>query len=314
MSTHEPPRPSAPPLTPKKVTTSTLRQMKADGERITMVTCYDATFARLCDAGGADVFLVGDSLGMVVQGESTTLPVTLDDIVYHTRAVRRGVARAHVVADMPFMSYQGSVHEAVQNAGRLLKQGGAESVKLEGGEEVCEAIDKMVRAGIPVMGHVGLTPQSVHAMGGFKVQGKDPEAARAILRDAKAIEQAGAFAIVLEGMPVELARVITAQLSIPTIGIGAGPDCDGQVLVIYDLLGMNPDFQPKFVKRYAELGQEIPAAVSRFRSEVRGGAFPAEAHSFHTKAPLFRPTEVVPRLVIAEDEEESATGLYGVPV
>lgn len=314
MSTQDPPRPSAPPLMPRKVTTSTLRQMKADGERITMVTCYDATFARLCDAGGADVFLVGDSLGMVVQGESTTLPVTLDDIVYHTRAVRRGVARAHVVADMPFMSYQGGVNEAVQNAGRLLKQGGAESVKLEGGEEICEAIDKMVRAGIPVMGHVGLTPQSVHAMGGFKVQGKDPEAARAILRDAKAIEQAGAFAIVLEGMPVELARVITAQLSIPTIGIGAGPDCDGQVLVIYDLLGMNPDFQPKFVKRYAELGQDIPAAVGRFRGEVRGGEFPAEAHSFHAKTPLFRPTEVVPRLVHAEDEEESATGLYGVPV
>lgn len=314
MSTQDPPRPAAPPLMPRKVTTSTLRQMKADGERITMVTCYDATFARLCDAGGADVFLVGDSLGMVVQGESTTLPVTLDDIVYHTRAVRRGVARAHVVADMPFMSYQGSVNEAVQNAGRLLKQGGAESVKLEGGEEICEAIDKMVRAGIPVMGHVGLTPQSVHAMGGFKVQGKDPDSARAILRDAKAIEQAGAFAIVLEGMPVELARVITAQLSIPTIGIGAGPDCDGQVLVIYDLLGMNPDFQPKFVKRYAELGTGIPAAVAQFRTEVRSGEFPAEAQSFHTKVPLFRPTEVVPRLALAQDEEEQATGLYGVPV
>lgn len=308
--------PKAPrPALPKKITVSTLRQMKADRERITMVTCYDATFARLSDAGGADVLLVGDSLGMVVQGESTTLPVTLDDIIYHTRAVRRGVHRAHVVADMPFMTYQGSVQDALQNAGRLLKQGGAESVKLEGGEEVCEAIDKMVRAGIPVMGHVGLTPQSVHAMGGFKVQGKDPEAARAILRDAKAIEQAGAYAIVLEGMPVELARVITAHLTIPTIGIGAGPDCDGQVLVIYDLLGMNLEFQPKFVKRYAELGQAIPDAIAQFKGEVQSGVFPAEAHSFHTKAPLFRPTEVVPRIVRAEDDEEQElTGLYGVPV
>jgi 3-methyl-2-oxobutanoate hydroxymethyltransferase len=299
---------------PKKVTVSTLRQMKADGDRITMVTCYDATFARLCDAGGADVFLVGDSLGMVVQGETTTLPVTLEDIIYHSRAVRRGVSRAHVVADMPFMTYQGGVNEALLNAGRLLKEGGAESVKLEGGEEVCEAIEKMVRAGIPVMGHVGLTPQSVHAMGGFKIQGKDPEGARAILRDAKAIEQAGAYAIVLEGMPVELARVITAQLSIPTIGIGAGVECDGQVLVIYDLLGMNPDFQPKFVKRYAELGRDIPAAVAQFKTEVRSREFPAEAHSFHSKAPLFRPTEVARLVTAPGEDDDAAMGLYGVPV
>jgi 3-methyl-2-oxobutanoate hydroxymethyltransferase len=300
-----------------KVTVQTLRQMKADGERITMVTCYDASFARLCDQGGADVFLVGDSLGMVIQGESTTLPVTLEDIIYHTRAVRRASGRAHVVADMPFMSYQGSVEEALKNAGRLLKEGGAESVKLEGGEEIAETVERMVRAGIPVMGHVGLTPQSVHAMGGFKVQGRDPEAARRILREARALEQAGAFAIVLEGMPVELARVITQSLDIPTIGIGAGVDCDGQVLVLYDLLGMNLEFAPKFVKRYAELGRVVPEAVARFREEVRGGTFPSEAHSFHAKGPLFRPTEVRavrPSSVDPSDDDEAATGLYGVPV
>ena len=301
--------------TAKKVNVTTLRQMKADAERITMVTCYDATFARLCDRGGADVLLVGDSLGMVIQGETTTIPVTLDDITYHTRAVRRGVERAHVVADMPFMSYQTGVQDALQNAGRLLKEGNAESVKLEGGVELAETVDRFVRAGIPVMGHVGLTPQSVHAMGGFKIQGRDPDSARAILRDAKAIEQAGAYAIVLEGMPVELARVITAQLSIPTIGIGAGPDCDGQVLVLYDLLGMNAEFAPKFVKRYAELSTIVPDAVKAFKDEVRSGAFPAEAHTFHSKTPLFRPTEVLPdRSSVDDDDEGSVGGLYGVPV
>lgn len=301
--------------TAKKVNVTTLRQMKADAERITMVTCYDATFARLCDRGGADVLLVGDSLGMVIQGETTTIPVTLDDIIYHTRAVRRGVERAHVVADMPFMSYQTGVQDALQNAGRLLKEGNAESVKLEGGVELAETVDRFVRAGIPVMGHVGLTPQSVHAMGGFKIQGRDPDSARAILRDAKAIEQAGAYAIVLEGMPVELARVITAQLSIPTIGIGAGPDCDGQVLVLYDLLGMNAEFAPKFVKRYADLSSVVPDAVKAFKEEVRSGAFPAEAHTFHSKTPLFRPTEVLPERAIGDDDEEgSIGGLYGVPV
>lgn len=301
--------------TAKKVNVTTLRQMKADAERITMVTCYDATFARLCDRGGADVLLVGDSLGMVIQGETTTIPVTLDDIIYHTRAVRRGVERAHVVADMPFMSYQTGVQDALQNAGRLLKEGNAESVKLEGGVELAETVDRFVRAGIPVMGHVGLTPQSVHAMGGFKIQGRDPDSARAILRDAKAIEQAGAYAIVLEGMPVELARVITAQLSISTIGIGAGPDCDGQVLVLYDLLGMNAEFAPKFVKRYAELSTLVPDAVKAFKDEVRSGAFPAEAHTFHSKTPLFRPTEVLPdRSSVDDDDEGSVGGLYGVPV
>jgi 3-methyl-2-oxobutanoate hydroxymethyltransferase len=295
-----------------KVTVTTLRQMKAESEKITMVTCYDATFARLCDRGGADVLLVGDSLGMVVQGEENTLPVTIEDMVYHTRAVRRGTKRAHVVSDMPFMSYQSGWQDALRSAGRLMKEGGAESVKLEGGEDAAEAIDRLVRAGIPVMGHIGLTPQSVHAMGGFKVQGKDPEGARRIIADARAVEEAGAYAIVLEGMPVELARVITSSLRIPTIGIGAGAACDGQVLVIYDLLGMNDEFQPKFVKRYAELAKTIPEAIGRFREEVRSGEFPTDAHSFHSKTPLFRPQEVVPRRASSTDEE--FTGLYGVPV
>ena len=266
--------------TAKKVNVTTLRQMKADAERITMVTCYDATFARLCDRGGADVLLVGDSLGMVIQGETTTIPVTLDDIIYHTRAVRRGVERAHVVADMPFMSYQTGVQDALQNAGRLLKEGNAESVKLEGGVELAETVDRFVRAGIPVMGHVGLTPQSVHAMGGFKIQGRDPDSARAILRDAKAIEQAGAYAIVLEGMPVELARVITAQLSIPTIGIGAGPDCDGQVLVLYDMLGLYPGKKGRFVKDFMAEAQSIEGAVKNYVEAVKNGRFPGPEHCY----------------------------------
>jgi 3-methyl-2-oxobutanoate hydroxymethyltransferase len=294
---------------PKKVTATTLRQMKADGERITMVTAYDATFARLVDEGGADAILVGDSLGMVIQGEENTLAVTLDDIIYHTRAVRRGTKRAHVVGDMPFMSYQHDPIEALKSAGRLVKEGGAESVKLEGGEDYAPAVEKIVRAGIPVMGHIGLTPQSVHAMGGFKVQGKTAAQAQRLLRDAKALEAAGAYAIVLEGMPVELARVITRAVSIPTIGIGAGVDCDGQVLVIYDLLGMNLEFKPKFVKRYLELGGSIPDAVARFKAEVARAEFPAEAHTFHADGPLFQP-----RAVESAADEAEVTGLYGVPV
>jgi 3-methyl-2-oxobutanoate hydroxymethyltransferase len=292
--------------------------MKADGERITMVTAYDATFARLCDQGGADVLLVGDSLGMVIQGEENTLPVSLEDIIYHTRAVRRGTRRAHVVADMPFLSYQGDKNEALRNAGRLLKEGFAESVKLEGGEAFAETVEWLVRAGIPVMGHVGLTPQSVHAMGGFKVQGKEPAEARRIARDAKVLEEAGAYAVVLEGVPVELSRMITRSLSIPTVGIGAGVDCDGQVLVIYDLLGMNLEFKPKFVKRYAELGRLIPEAVAEFAREVQGGAFPAEEHSYHAKSPLFRPHEVPSpeerESTAGADDEDAVPGLYGVPV
>ena len=260
----------------KKVTIPHIRRMKASGQRITMLTAYDATFARLVDDGGTDVILVGDSLGMVIQGEENTIPVTLDEMIYHCRAVRRGARRAHVVCDMPFMSYHGDPIEALTNAGRLMKEGGAESVKLEGA--MPQVVSKLVGAGIPVMGHLGLTPQSVHAMGGFRIQGKDPDQAQRIVDEAVALEQAGIYALVLEGVPAELARVITQSLQIPTIGIGAGIDCDGQVLVIYDLLGMNPDFKPRFVKKYMDLGHAIPDAVAAYKQEVRDGVFPAEEH------------------------------------
>ncbi|MEQ8277709.1 MAG: 3-methyl-2-oxobutanoate hydroxymethyltransferase [Deltaproteobacteria bacterium] len=298
----------------KQVTASTLRQMKADGERITMITAYDATMARLVDRGGADVILVGDSLGMVIQGAQNTLAVTLDDIIYHTRAVVRGASRAHVVADLPFMSYQADPTEGFRSAGRLMKEGGAHSVKLEGGAVYAPLVERLVGAGIPVMGHLGLTPQSVHAMGGFKVQGKDAAAAERILRDAKALEAAGAYAIVLEGVPVELSRVVTAQLSIPTIGIGAGVDCDGQVLVCYDLLGMFEDFVPKFVKRYAKLGDAVVEAVGEYKREVVEGTFPEERHTFHSKEQLFRPVEVVRPAPQEIDDDDEVGGLYGVPV
>lgn len=286
MSKHSAPAPT------KRVTVPELRAMKNRGERITMITAYDAMFARLVDEGGADAILIGDSLGMVVQGNDDTLGVTVDDIIYHTRAVARGARRSHIVADMPFMSYQADPVEALRNAGRLLKEGGAHAVKLEGGVEIADTVKRMVGAGIPVMGHLGLTPQSVHAMGGFKVQGKHADAAERILADAKALEAAGAYAVVLEGIPVELARIVTQSLSIPTIGIGAGVDCDGQVLVLQDLLGLDLSFAPKFVKRYARLGDIVPAAVAAYRDEVRQGSFPTEAHSFHTKEPLFQPRDV----------------------
>jgi 3-methyl-2-oxobutanoate hydroxymethyltransferase len=296
----------------KPVTVSTLRQMKAESQPITMLTAYDATFARLVDEGGADAILVGDSVGMVVQGQENTLPVTLEDMIYHCRAVRRGTRRAHVVCDMPFMTYQGDANEALANAGRLMKEGGAHAVKMEGGRSIVPAVEKIVSAGIPVMGHLGLTPQSVHAMGGFKVQGKVPDEARRILDDAVALERAGAYALVLEGVPSELARMITRSLSIPTIGIGAGVECDGQVLVIYDLLSMNLEFKPKFVKRYAELGKLIPEAVAEFRREVVAGEFPTEAHSFKAAGRLFTPTEVTRKPSVFDDEDP--TGLYGVPI
>ena len=285
-----------------RVTVPSLRAMKDRGERITMVTAYDAMFARLADEGGADALLIGDSLGMVVQGRDDTLGVTVDDIVYHTRAVVRGARRAHVVADMPFMSYQADPTEAVRNAGRLVKEGGAHAVKLEGGADVAPVVRRCVAAGIPVMGHLGLTPQSVHAMGGFKVQGRRAEAAQRILADARSLEAAGAYAIVLEGIPVELARIVTQALEIPTIGIGAGVDCDGQVLVMQDLLGMDLSFAPKFVKRYARLGEVVPEAIRAFRDEVRSGAFPGEEHTFHTDAALFGPRAA------DEDEARAAAG------
>jgi len=264
----------------EKVTIHTLRQKKAAGDKITMLTCYDATFARLLDDGGVDILLVGDSLGMVVQGNATTLPVTLDEMIYHTRAVVRGARRAQIVGDMPFMSYQTSPEDALRAAGQLMKQGGAEAIKLEGGAQHAELIRRLVVSGIPVMGHIGLTPQSYYQLGGFKVQGRDATSAERLLEDARVLEEAGAYAIVLEGIPLEVAARITAEVSVPTIGIGAGPHCDGQVLVIYDLLGMNEEFKPKFVKRYENFAVRIRTAVDEFIDEVKNGRFPSEDESF----------------------------------
>jgi 3-methyl-2-oxobutanoate hydroxymethyltransferase len=254
--------------------------MKARQERIAMVTAYDATFAQMIDEGGADMLLVGDSLGMVVQGLDSTLPVTVDEMIYHCRAVSRGARRALVVGDLPFMSWQLSTEQALKNAARFLSEGGAQAVKLEGGVEAADTVRKLVRLGIPVVGHVGLTPQSVHAMGGFRVQGKTAEAADGVLADAVAIADAGAFAIVLEGIPSDLAALITARIDIPTIGIGAGVSCDGQVLVCYDLLGLTPNMRPKFVKRYAELYAEGKQAVASYCSEVKSGVFPSAEFAF----------------------------------
>jgi 3-methyl-2-oxobutanoate hydroxymethyltransferase len=295
-----------------KVTIHTLKKLKQVGQRICMVTAYDATFARILDDAGADVILVGDSMGMVIQGNDSTLPVTMDQMVYHCRAVTRGAQRAHVVGDLPFMSYQANVEEAVRNAGRLVAEGGVGSVKLEGGEEFAETVQRIVRASIPVMGHLGLTPQSVHRMGGYVVQGRDQDQARKIYNDAIALEQAGAYALVLEGVPLELAKQITQRLSIPTIGIGAGVHCDGQVLVCYDLLGMNPDFKPKFVKRYADLYGSIRTATAAFFSEVRGEQFPDEEHSFKSKTVRLA---AVPDAESEPGERDEKVGpVYGVPV
>ena len=264
----------------KKVTINTLRKMKQAGERISMLTAYDATFARLIDAAGIDVLLVGDSLGMVVQGHATTLPVTMDQMVYHCAAVARATEHAHVVGDMPFGSYQGSADEAVKNAMRLAAEGGAEAVKLEGGAEYADVVRRIARAGVPVMGHIGLTPQSVHKLGGYVVQGRTEEKAQKLLADAKALEEAGCYALILEMMPAELSAEITANVGIPVIGIGAGAGCDGQVLVCYDVFGMNPDFSPKFVKKYLDLGTQIRDAAARYKDDVRAGAFPGPEHSF----------------------------------
>lgn len=300
-----------------KVTIHTLKKMKAAGRKICMVTAYDATFSRILDDAGADVLLVGDSLGMVVQGNDSTLQVTMDQMVYHSRAVSRAAKRAHVVGDMPFMSYQTNVEDAVKNAGRLVAEGGVGSVKLEGGEEFADVIRAISRASIPVMGHLGLTPQSVHKMGGYVVQGKDEDAAQKILADAITLEQAGCYALVLEGVPLELAKQITERLTIPTIGIGAGIHCDGQVLVCYDLLGMNPDFKPKFVKRYANAYELMTSAAKGFFEEVRGGTFPDRDHSF--SAPVAQsPVRLVASNKTPERSEEEATekvgSIYGVPV
>ena len=273
----------APEAPLRKVTVPDLRARKEAGPPIAMVTAYDYTMALLLDEGGVDVILVGDSLGMVVQGLPNTLPVTIDDIVYHGRAVSRALRRAHLVGDMPFMSFQASPEVALTNAGRLMKEGGFESVKLEGGAEVADHVRRIVSAGIPVMGHVGLLPQSVHAMGGFKVQGKREADADRIIRDARALEDAGCFSIVIEGVPADVAARITEAVAVPTIGIGAGVECDGQVLVCYDFLGMFRGMRPKFVKRYAELGDQIADATKKYVEEVRSGAFPAAEHSFGMK-------------------------------
>ena len=259
-----------------QVTVPEFRSAKATGAKLAVVTAYDYTSARLCDEAGVDCLLVGDSVGMVVQGHPTSLPVTLNEMIYHTKCVMRGVKRALVVADLPFLTYQVSPRQAVRSAGRLLKEGGAHAVKLEGGVRMRAAVRACVDAGIPVMGHVGLTPQSVHQFGGFKVQ-RDADA---LLADAHAVEEAGAFAVVVESVPAELGAKLTAAVTIPTVGIGAGANCDGQVLVFHDLLGLYPDFKPKFAKRYADLGSAVKAAVEGYCREVRDGSFPAAEHTF----------------------------------
>ncbi len=261
---------------PQGMTVPEFQAAKRRGQKLTMVTAYDYTSARWCDAAGVDAILVGDSLGMVVQGHANALPVTLRQMIYHSRCVVRGVRRALVVADLPFLSYQVSPAQAVRSGGRLLKHGGVQAVKLEGGRRMVRAVRACVAAGIPVMGHIGLTPQAVHQLGGFRVQ-RD---AAALRDDAMALAEAGVFALVLEGMPAELAAEITAAVPVPTIGIGAGPHCDGQVLVLHDLVGLYPDFQPKFVKRYAELGAAMQAAVAAYCQEVRAGTFPGPEHSY----------------------------------
>jgi len=264
----------------KKLTIPDIVAMKAAGEKITVLTAYDVSFARLIDAAEIEVVLVGDSLGMVVLGYNSTVPVTMEEMLHHARAVGRGVERALLVGDMPFMSYQSGEHDALVNAGRFLKEAGCDAVKLEGGIEICSVVRALVRAGIPVMGHIGLTPQTAGQLGGYKVQGKDVASARRLLDEAWALEGAGAFAVVLECVPAQLAELITREIGIPTIGIGAGVHCDGQVLVSHDLLGMFEKFVPSFVKAYANLAPQIKAAFTSYRDEVKRGSYPDAAHSF----------------------------------
>lgn len=278
--------------TTKKITTTCLQAMKNRGERIGMLTAYDATFARLLDASGVDVLLVGDSLGMVVQGHTNTIPVTIEDIIYHSKCVSRVTRRAHVMADMPFMSYQASIDHALINAGRCLKEGGAESVKLEGGMEMTETVSALVSAGIPVCAHIGLKPQSIHKMGGYKIQGKTSFSAEQLIGEATAFEDAGVFMLLLEGIVAEVAFEITRLVNIPTVGIGSGAGCDGQVLVIYDLLGMDKDFNPKFIKKYADMNQTITSAVGRYINDVKEGEFPGEEHSFHRELQVVKSAKV----------------------
>jgi len=264
----------------KKITIDTILNKKSSSDKITMLTAYDYPFARIVDEAGVDMILVGDSVAMVVQGLDNTLPVSMEEMLYHTKLVSRAVKQAMVVADMPFMSYQLSVEDAVRNAGRFLKEAGAEAVKIEGGSEVVEKVRAMVRSDIPVVAHIGLTPQAIHRMGGFKVQGKTEEQRKRLMEDALALQEAGAFCIILEAIPMDLAREITQALNIPTIGIGAGPYCDGQVLVLHDLLGLFDRFVPKFVRKYANLKEEALKAIKAYIEDVKQGAFPTEKESF----------------------------------
>ncbi|UCH83016.1 MAG: 3-methyl-2-oxobutanoate hydroxymethyltransferase [Candidatus Latescibacterota bacterium] len=263
-----------------KVTINTLLKMKKRGEKIVMLTAYDYQMALLEDGAGVEMILVGDSLGMVVLGYENTLPVTVDDVVHHLKAVSRARPRAFLLGDMPFMSYQASVEDAVRNAGRLVKEGGAEAIKLEGGRRMESVIRAILDADIPVMGHIGLTPQSLHRFGGYKVQGKDAASAEKLIEEAKFLEEVGCFSMVLEGMPWPLAGKITKSLTIPTIGIGAGAGCDGQVLVINDMLGLLEEFAPKFVKRFGEFGKEITEAIKKYIDEVKNEKFPGSEHSY----------------------------------
>ncbi len=264
----------------KKLTVRDIIELKGAGEKIVMLTAYDASFGRLLDRSGVEIVLVGDSLGMVILGYESTVPVTMEEMLHHSRAVKHGVERALLVGDMPFLSYQVETRDAIINGGRFLKEAGCDAVKLEGGLEVCETVAAMVRAGIPVMGHIGLTPQTAGALGGYKVQGRDAQSARRLLAEAKGLAEVGAFALVLECIPDKLAAAITASIAIPTIGIGAGLECDGQVLVSHDLLGMFGKFVPSFVKRYADLAPQIAGAITAFRDEVKSGVYPDAEHSF----------------------------------
>ena len=263
-----------------RVTIRDLKELKRRGEKIAMITAYDYTSARIVENSGIPIILVGDSLGQVVLGYDSTVPVTMDEMVHHTKAVVRGTQRAHVVGDMPFLSYQVDTAEAVRNAGRLMKEAGAQSVKLEGGRHMAETVGRIVRSGIPVMGHIGLTPQAVNQLGGYRVQGKSSKAAIEVLEDARALEEAGVYAIVLECIPAPLAGLVTERLSIPTIGIGAGVHCDGQVQVFHDLLGLLADFTPKHARRYAGLAEIINGAVTKYIADVQGQTFPSQEESF----------------------------------
>ncbi len=289
------------------VTIKDLQAYKRDGKRFAMLTAYDFTTALIIDEAGIPVILVGDSLANTMLGYDTTLPVTMEEMLHHTRAVRRGVQNALLVGDMPFMSYHASVEDAIGNAGRFLKEGGANAIKLEGGGRIIEITERLTAMGIPVMAHLGLTPQFVNQMGGFKVQGRSDEAAEQIQRDAVALQAAGAFALVLEGIPAPLGKLVTGQLDIPTIGIGAGPDCDAQVLVIQDMVGLSGENVPKFVKRFADMRGVMTSAVQQFISEVEAGSFPGPAHSYGVAAPRPGAAPAPP----AETEPVAEGAIYG---